>query len=150
VDLAKPGEQVVQGRVVGVVERLESLFEVGEPEGAGEDGHVAHGVGAHHPAPRAHLALVVLEVVAAAVDVDEHARERRGQDGGPVLVEVAVEIADEGVGKAVGEGLEPGLAVVVAGDVGQRLRAVVGHGHQNGHARSRLGMPDDGEGGLHR
>src|SRR5439155_1570452 len=86
--------------------------------GLAERGHVAHGVGAHHPAPRAHLAVLMLEVVAAAVDVDEYARERRGEDGRAVLVQVAVEIAHEGVGEAVSERLEPWLAIVVATDVG--------------------------------
>ena len=92
----------------------------------------------------------MLEVVAAAIDVDEHARERGGQHGGPVLVQVGVEIAREGIGEAVGEGLEPRLAVVVAGDVGQGLRAVVRHAHQHRRARLRRGVPDDGERKLHR
>ncbi len=111
------GQELLEGRVVGVVERAQARLEVGEPERPREDGHVAHGVGAHHPAAGAHLALVVLEVVAPAIDVHEHARERGGQHGGPVLVQVAVDVAHEGVGEAVGEGLEPGLGVVVAGDV---------------------------------
>ena len=68
---------------------------------------------------------------------------------GPVLVQVAVEIAHEGVGESIGEGLEPGLGVVVAGDVGQGLRAVVGHAHQNRRAPSRRGASDDRERALH-
>ena len=74
----------------------------------------------------------------------------RGQHGGAVLVQIAVEIAREGVGEAVGEGLEPRLAVVVPGDVGQGLGAVVGHADQDGRARPGLGVSDDREGMLHR
>ena len=66
------------------------------------------------PATGAHLAVVVLEVVAPAIDVDEHARERRREDGGAVLVQVAVQIAHERIGEAIGERLEPWLAIVVA------------------------------------
>ena len=102
-------------------------------------------MGAHHPTPGAHLAVVVLEVVAAAIDVDEHAREGCREHGGPVRVQVGVEVAHEGVGEAVGEGFKPGLAVIVAGDVGQWLRAVVGHTHQNRRARPRHGVSDDWE-----
>ena len=75
---------------------------------------------------------MVLEVVAAAVDVDEHARERRREHGGALLVQVAVEIAHERVGEPVREGLEPGLAIVLARDVGQGLRAVVRHADETG------------------
>jgi hypothetical protein len=96
-------------------------------------------MGAHHAPPGAHLAVVGLEVVPPAIDVDEHARERRGEDGGAVLVQVAVQIAHERIGKAVGERLEPRLAVVVARDVGQGLRAVVGHAHQHRRARPGAG-----------
>src|SRR5438128_12634836 len=63
-------------------------------------------------------------------------------------MQIAVEIAHEGVGEAVGKGLEPGLAVIVAGDVRQRLRAVVGHAHQHRRARPRCGMSDDRERSL--
>ncbi len=149
VGVTELGEQVLQSRVVGIVERLQLRFEVGEPERARKDGRVARGMGAHHPASGAHLAVVVLEVIAAAIDVDEHARKRRREDRGPVLMQIGVEIAREGVGKPVGEGFEPGLAVVVAGDVGQRLRAVVGHAHQDRRALPRRGMPDDRERALH-
>jgi len=145
VGLTELGEQALQGPIVGVVERLQSLLEVGERERTREDRRVAHGVGAHHPAPGAHLAVRVLEVIAAAIDVDEHARERRRQHGGPILIEVGVEIGREGVGKAVGEGRERRLAVVVAGDVGQGLGAVVGHAHQHRRARPRRGVSDDRE-----
>src|SRR3989442_816012 len=83
--------------------------------------------------------------VAAAIDVHEHARERRREDGGPILIYVGVEIAHEGVGEAVGEGLERRLAVVVAGDARQGLRAVVGHAHQHRRARPRRRVSDDRE-----
>jgi hypothetical protein len=43
-------------------------------------------VGAHYAAPGAHLAVLVLEVVAAAIDVHEHARELCRQDRGPILI----------------------------------------------------------------
>jgi len=43
-------------------------------------------MGAHHPTPGADLAILVLEVVAPAIDVHEHARERRCEDGGPVHI----------------------------------------------------------------
>jgi len=98
-----------------------------------------------HPAPGAHLAVVMLEVVASAVDVDEDARERGGEDGGAHLVEVAVEIADKCVRESVGEGLEPGLAVVGGRDVGQGLGAVVGHAHQHRGPCRGVGAPDDRE-----
>ena len=84
---------------------------------------------------------MLLEVIAAAVHVDEHARVRRGEHGRPVLVQVTVEIAHEGVGEAVGEGFEPGLAVVLAGDVGQGFRAVVRHADE-------MGVRVPGAGGL--
>src|SRR5712692_4027952 len=86
VGLAQLGEQELQGRVVGVVERPQALLEVAEPERTREDRRVAHGVGAHYAAPGAHLAVLVLEVVAAAIDVHEHARERCRQDRGPILI----------------------------------------------------------------
>ncbi|MDP3937880.1 MAG: hypothetical protein Q8R92_07065 [Deltaproteobacteria bacterium] len=138
-------EQVLQHRVVGIVKRLAPLFEGGDPERARKDGRIAHGVGAHHPTPGVHLAVVVLEVIAAAIDVHDHARKRRREDGCPVLVQVAVEIAHEGIGISVGEGFEPGLAVIVPGDLRQRLRAVVGHAHQDRRAPLRIGLPDDWE-----
>src|SRR5207245_2760304 len=75
-------EQALQGRVVGIVERPQSLLEVGERERTRKDGRIAHGVGAHHPTSGAHLAVLVLEVVAAAIDVHEDARERCREDGG--------------------------------------------------------------------
>jgi hypothetical protein len=90
----------------------------------------------------------MLEVVAAAIDVHEHAGERGGQDGGALLVQIVVEIAGERVGEAVREGLEPGLRVVVAGDMGQGLRAVVRDADQDRGAGSRDRMPDDREGLL--
>ena len=150
VGVAQPAEQALQGRVVGVVEGPQPVLQVGQTERTGEDGRVALGVGAHHAATRAHLAPRVLEVVPAAIHVDEDARERRGEDGGPVLVQVAVEIAREGVGVAVGEGLEPRLRVVVTRDVGQRQGAVVGHAHQDGCRPLRDRMANDGEGEVHR
>ena len=88
-------------------------------------------MGADHPTPRADFTIEMLEVIAPAVDVDEHARERRGQDRGPVLVQIGVEITGEGIGEPVRKGLEVRLAVVGAGDVGQGLRAVVRHAHQH-------------------
>jgi hypothetical protein len=136
-------EEALEGRVVGIVEVVQALFEIGQAERPGEDGHVAHGVRADDPTPGAHLAVVLLEVIAAAVHVDEHARVGRGEHGRPVLVQVTIEIAHKGVGEAVGEGLEPGLPVILAGNVGQGLRAVVRHAHEDGRARARRGMPDD-------
>jgi hypothetical protein len=146
VRVAKPGEEAIQRRIVRIVERLQSLLEVGEPERAGEDGHVSHGMGAHHAAPRAHVAVVMLEVVAAAIDVDEHAGERRCEDGRAVLVKVRVDVAGEGIRKAVGKGLEPRLTVIVAGDVGQGTGAVVRHAHEDGRPGPLRGAPDDREG----
>ena len=56
-----------------------------------------------------------------------------------MLVQIGVEVAHEGVGEPVGEGLEPGLGVVVAGDVGQRLRPRQGHADQHRRARTGAG-----------
>src|SRR5262249_41224654 len=87
--------------------------------------------------PRAHLAVALLEVVAPPVDVHEHARDRRGEDGGAVLVEVAVDVAGEGVREAVGEGLEAGLPGILAGDGREGPGAEGGPTHQ--HRRPRAG-----------
>ena len=66
-----------------------------------------------------------------------------------MLVQVGIEIAHEGIGEPVGEGLEVRLAVVVPGDVGQRLRTVVGHAHQHRRPLLRQRVPDDGERTFH-
>jgi hypothetical protein len=149
VDGAQLGEQALRGGVVGIVECAQPRLQVVRAERPREDGHLAHRVGAHHPAARSYLAFVALKVVPPAVDVHEHPRERGGQHGGAVLVQVAVEVGREGVGEAVGEGLEPGFCVVIPCDVGQGLRAVVGNADQDGRAGSGRGVPDDRE-GLHR
>src|SRR5262249_42546476 len=91
------------------------------------------------------LAVALLEVIAPPVDVHEHARDRRSEDGGAVLVEVTIDVAREGVREAVGEGLEAWLAVVVAGDVGEGARAEVGHAHQHRRSHARRRSAHDGK-----
>ena len=50
VGLTELVEQLLHGRVVGIVERPQSRLEVDEAERAREDRRVAHRVGAHHAA----------------------------------------------------------------------------------------------------
>src|SRR5439155_26799572 len=92
---------------------------------------------------------MMLEIDATSIDVHEHPRERRGEHGGAVLVQLAVHVGGERVGEAVGEGRERRLAVVVGGDAGQRLRSVVWHAHEDRPRGLRRRMPDDGERETH-
>src|SRR5215475_10678211 len=149
--LAELAQELVESRVVGVVVRAQALLEIGGGEGPRKEWDVTHGVGAHHAAARAHLAVALLEVIAPPVDVHEHARDRRREDGGAVLVEVTIDVAREGVREAVGEGLEARLAVVVPSDVRKGPGAEVGHAHQDWRPRARRRSAHDGKrlGGVH-
>ena len=149
---ANLAQQAFEAGVVRVVIRLQAGFKLVQGERLGEDGGVADGVRAHHAAMRANRAVLRLEIVAAAVHVHKDARQRRGQYGSALLVQVGVKVADEGVGEPVGEGFKPGFAIIVGRHAGQGLGAEVGNADQDG-AAGRLGISrvfDDGERLRHR
>ena len=93
--------------------------------------------------------MVVFEIIPAAIDIDEDARQGCRQDRRPVFVQISVQFPHESVRKSIRKSRKPGLAVIRMGDVRQGMRAVMGNADQNRHAPVSSGVFDDRKSMFH-